>query len=121
MWSSFAPDTGSDRGEDWRGPRCQRGCVWCAASVPSSVGGGAACLTLRTRRHKGSCLPCYQVLLKLGEELLGFGERQSQLFDPLAVFLQHRHVVCRVASPIVRTDDQLHREPHVEPSSSGYF
>jgi hypothetical protein len=35
----------------------------------------------------------------------------------LAVFLQHRHFVGRVRSPIVRTNDQLHFQSHVAPSS----
>jgi hypothetical protein len=29
----------------------------------------------------------YYVLLELGQELLGFGQGESQLFEPLAVFL----------------------------------
>jgi hypothetical protein len=50
----------------------------------------------------------HDVLLELGEELFAFGECESQLFDPLAVFLQYCHFVNRVRSLIVRTDDQLH-------------
>jgi hypothetical protein len=50
----------------------------------------------------------HHVLLELGQELFGFGEGESQLLDPLAVFLQYRYVVNRVLSFIGRTNDQLH-------------
>jgi hypothetical protein len=50
----------------------------------------------------------HHVLLELGQELFGFGEGESQLLEPLAVFLQYRHVIARVSSVIVRTNDQLH-------------
>lgn len=36
--------------------------------------------------------------------------------EPLAVFLQYRHVVDRVRALIVRTNDQLHLYLHVAPS-----
>jgi hypothetical protein len=58
---------------------------------------------------------CNHVLLELGQELLGFGEREAQLFDPVAVFLQHRYVVDRIRSTIVSANDQLHLHPHVVP------
>jgi len=59
-------------------------------------------------RHKGGRLTCHHVLLELGEELLGFGEGESQLLKPLAIFLQFRHFMDRVRSLIVCTNDQLH-------------
>src|SRR5215813_3733180 len=58
----------------------------------------------------------HHVLLKLGEELLGFGQGEPQLFEPLAVLLQHRDVVGRVCSLILRANDELHLQPHVAPS-----
>src|SRR5262245_59414927 len=58
----------------------------------------------------------HDVLPKLAQDLFGFGQGESQLLDPVAVFLQHRHFMDRVYSFIVRTDDQLHFYPHVAPS-----
>jgi hypothetical protein len=58
----------------------------------------------------------HHVLLELGQELFGFREGESQLLKLLAVFLQYRHVVDRVRSLVVRTNDQLHLYPHVAPS-----
>jgi len=63
---------------------------------------------VRARRHKSGRLVRHYVLLELGQKLFGFGEGESQLLEPLAVFLQYRHVVDRVSSVIVRTNDQLH-------------
>jgi hypothetical protein len=50
----------------------------------------------------------HDVLLELAQELFGFGESESQLLEPVAVFLQDRHFMDRVRSLIVRTNDQLH-------------
>jgi hypothetical protein len=50
----------------------------------------------------------HDVLLKLGQELVAFGECEAQLFDPLAVFLQYCYCVDRFRSLIVRTNNQLH-------------
>jgi hypothetical protein len=58
----------------------------------------------------------HHVLLELSQELFGFGQGESQLLELVAVFLQDRHVVDRVRSFIVRTNDQLHLYPHVAPS-----
>src|SRR5215468_6135597 len=64
---------------------------------------------------------CHYVLLELGQELLGFGEREAQLFDLLAVFLQHRSVVDRIRSTIVSANAQLHLHPHVVPSPLNFL
>ena len=58
----------------------------------------------------------HDVLLELSQKLFGFGESESQLLDPVAVFLQYRHFMDRVRSFIVRTNDQLPLYPHVAPS-----
>jgi hypothetical protein len=50
----------------------------------------------------------HHVLLELAQELFGFGQGESQLLDPVAVFLQHRYFMDRVRSAIVRTNNQLH-------------
>jgi len=50
----------------------------------------------------------HDVLLELRQELFGFGEGESQLLDPSAIFLQYRYVVDRVRSVVIRTNDQLH-------------
>jgi len=71
---------------------------------------------MRARRHKDAGLLRHDVLLESGQELFGFGEGESQLLEPLAVFLQYRHFMDRVRSLIVRTNDQLHLYPHVAPS-----
>jgi hypothetical protein len=62
----------------------------------------------------------HHVLLELAQELFGFGEGESQLLDPVAVFLQDRHFMDRVRSFVVRTDEQLHLYPHVVPSPAGF-
>src|SRR5689334_18562361 len=59
---------------------------------------------------------CHDMLLNLGEELLGFGESESQLFDLVAAFLQYRHVVDRVRSIMVSANNQLDLHPHIVPS-----
>jgi hypothetical protein len=66
--------------------------------------------------HKGGRLVCHHVLLELGQELFGFGQGGSQLLEPMAVFLQDRHVMDRLRSLIVGTNDQLHLYPYVAPS-----
>jgi len=53
----------------------------------------------------------HHVLLELSQKLFGFGEGESQLLEPLAVFLQYRHVLARVSSVIVRPHDHLHLYP----------
>jgi hypothetical protein len=63
---------------------------------------------MRARRHKDAGLMRHDVLLELAQELFGFGQGESQLLEPVAVFLQDRHFMDRVRSFIVRTNDQLH-------------
>jgi hypothetical protein len=53
------------------------------------------------------------VLLELGEELCGFDQGESQVLDPLAVFLQYRSVVDCVRSIILCTNDHLNLPSHV--------
>jgi hypothetical protein len=63
----------------------------------------------------------HDVLLEPGQELFGFGEGESQLLDPLAVFLQDRHFMDRVRSLVVCTNDQLHLYPHVASSPPDFL
>lgn len=48
-----------------------------------------------------------QVLLKLRQELLGFGQGQAERLNPLGLFLQDHHVLDGGRVIVVGMDDEL--------------